>query len=131
MMPDEERHEEVGYAAEALPRGLVLRLLAATVIISVALCVIAYLLLRLRESALRPTRSFPEKNLPAPHEVSKVLAAPYEVPLPVPALKDRQRTLVDTYGWVDRQKRVVRIPVRRAMELMLQRQGTRPAGAAP
>jgi len=128
MMADEERHEEVGYAAESLPRGLVLRLLAATVIISVALCVIAYLLLRLRESALRPSRSFPEKNLPAPHEVAKVLAAPYEVPLPVPSLKERQRTLVNSYGWVDPSKRVVRIPVRRAMELMLQRQS---AGAAP
>ena len=131
MMGDDERHEEVGYAPEGLPRLLVLRLLAATAIISVALCVVAYLLLHLRESALRPSHRFPEKDLPAPHEVSKVLAAPYQVPVPLPSLVDRQRTLVGSYGWVDAQRRIVRIPVRRAMELMLQRAAATPAGATP
>lgn len=131
MMADEERHEEVGYAAEGLPRGLVLRLLVATAIIAISLCVLAYLLLRLRESALRPGGDFPEKDLPAPHEVSRVLAAPYQVPEPVPSLEDRQRTLLGSYGWVDAQTRIVRIPVRRAMELMLQRAEQKPAGGTP
>ena len=32
-----------------------------------------------------------------------------------------EEELLDTYGWIDRDKRVVRIPIDRAMELMAQR----------
>lgn len=131
MMDDDERNEEVGHAPEALPRGFVLGVLAAAGILSVLLCVAAYLLLRLREGQLRPSRSFPEAQLPAPHEVSNVLAAPFEVPEPMASLKERQRTLVGRYGWVDRDKRIVRIPVRRAMELLVRRSGNATAKGAP
>jgi hypothetical protein len=130
-MMAEERNEEVGHAPEALPRTLVLGLLAATVVITVVLCLVAWLLLRLREAELRPTGHFPEKNLPAPHEVSKVLATPFALPEPVPSLVDRQRTLVGSYGWVDPKRRVVRIPVRRAMELMLRNAGKTQPGGTP
>jgi hypothetical protein len=36
-------------------------------------------------------------------------------------LNRRETELVDTYGWTDRSHGAVRIPVRRAMELLVQR----------
>ncbi len=118
-----ERHEEVEYHEDLVPRGFVLRVLFATVAIAVTLCVVATLLLHLREHELRPSGKFPEAHLPAPHEVANVRQAPFEGPEPVPTQKEEQRVRLDSYGWVDRAHRVVRIPVKRAAELMLRQAG--------
>ena len=119
-MMDEEKHEEVTYMDDIVPRLLVLRVVAWTVIISVVLCVVAYLLLHLRIGQLRPSRRFPEKYLGPPHVVANIRQAPFEMPQPVPDLKESQRVRIDSYGWVDRKNGVVHIPVNRAIELMLQ-----------
>lgn len=119
----DERHEEVTYMDDVVPRVLVLRVLAFTVGISVILCVIAYLLLGLHERSFRPGRHFPERNLPAPHVVANVRAAPFELPDNTPSLKDDERVLLHSWGWADEQKRVVRIPVDRAIELLLEQSG--------
>ena len=42
-----------------------------------------------------------------------------------------QQRLTSTYGWVDRQQGVVRIPVERAMELYLERGPPKPTSSAP
>jgi hypothetical protein len=123
-----ERHDDVTYMPDLVPRGFVLRLLIAMIAISIVLCVVAYLLLRMRESALRPGRAFPEAKLGAPRQVSGLREAPFAESPSRPLLQERQRILVNSYGWVDRQKRVVHIPVKRAMELELQRAA---AGAQP
>jgi hypothetical protein len=116
-----ERHDEVTFMPDRVPRALVLRLLLATVLISIALCVVAYLLLGLRESQLRAGRNFPEQHLGAPHPVAHVRQAPFAAaPSPTP-LRQRQRLAVDGYSWVDRPRRIVRIPVKRAVELLLAR----------
>lgn len=120
------RHDEVTYMDDIVPRLLILRILAWTVIISVALCVVAYLLWVLRVGQLRPSRKFPEQHLGPPHVVADIRQAPFEVPEPVPALEERQRVLLDTYGWVDRAHGVVRIPVRRAADLLLQQARAKP-----
>ncbi|HXJ16371.1 MAG TPA: hypothetical protein VNM68_04145 [Candidatus Polarisedimenticolia bacterium] len=45
---------------------------------------------------------------------------------------EAQQAVVNSYGWVDRQSGVVRIPVDRAMELVLERGlPARPSGEAP
>jgi hypothetical protein len=85
------------------------------------LCVIAYLLLGYHERALRPGRHFPERNLPAPHEVANVRSAPFELPDTTPTLKDEEHVLLGSWGWADEQKRIVRIPVEQAMDLLLLR----------
>jgi hypothetical protein len=59
--------------------------------------------------------------------VAAVRQAPFEMPVPVPELKQRQRVLLQSYGWVDRQRGVVHIPVKRAIDLVLeQAQGQPP-----
>jgi hypothetical protein len=123
----DERHDEVTYMDDVVPRQLVLRVLSCAVVISVVLCVIAYLLLGFHERALRPGRHFPERDLPAPHVVANVRAAPFELPDTTPSLNDDERVLLHSWGWADERKRVVRIPVERAMELLLERsQGEQP-----
>jgi hypothetical protein len=36
-------------------------------------------------------------------------------------LREREETLLNTYGWADRTERKIRIPIRRAMDLLLER----------
>jgi hypothetical protein len=45
----------------------------------------------------------------------------------VGALRRREDELLETYGWVDRQQRIVRIPIDRAMQLIAER-GLPPTG---
>jgi hypothetical protein len=63
------------------------------------------------------------------------VAAPFAGPQPLPpppliqpdpgvdlqSYRESEQNLLNTYGWVDRQNGVVRMPVDRAMELLLQR----------
>jgi predicted LPLAT superfamily acyltransferase len=120
---EEERHEAVTYMDDIVPRALVLRVLGATIVISVVLCVIAYLLLVANERAYRADRKFPERDLPAPHEVANVRQELFAPATPASSIADDERVLLDSYGWVDRDKRIARIPVARAVELMLQKHG--------
>jgi hypothetical protein len=48
----------------------------------------------------------------------------------VEALRDSERALLDSYGWVDEKAGVVRLPIERAKELLLER-GLPAAGAGP
>jgi hypothetical protein len=121
---DDER--EVTYMDDIVPRALVLRVLAFTVVIGVSLCVIAYFILVANERALRPGRKFPERWLPAPHEVAHVRQEPFAPATPASTIADDERVLLRSYGWVDRQKRIVRIPVDRAAELLLAGRGGQP-----
>jgi predicted LPLAT superfamily acyltransferase len=120
---EEERHEAVTYMDDIVPRALVLRVLGATIVISVVLCVIAYLLLVATERAYRADRKFPERDAPAPHEVANVRQELFAPATPASSIADDERVLLDSYGWVDRDKRIARIPVARAVELMLQKNG--------
>lgn len=121
-MMGETRHEEVEYREDKVPTGFVFAIITAAVTITVVLCLLATWLLHVRERALRPSGVFPEAHLPAPHEVAHVRAAPFEIPEPEPGVLERQRVLLDSYGWVDQSRRIVRIPVARAAELMLRQQ---------
>ena len=119
----EREHREVTYMDDIVPRVLILRILLWTAIISVSLCVIAYLILIAREHAIRPDGRFPERYLPAPHEVANVRQEPFAPAVPAASMFDDEHVLLRSYGWVDRDKHLVRIPVERAVELMLARPG--------
>lgn len=43
------------------------------------------------------------------------------------ALREREQSVLDSYGWVDREGGVVRIPIERAIELTLERAPKTPA----
>lgn len=60
-------------------------------------------------------------------EQSKVFAVPDSA---VIKLQSQQLATLESYGWVDRDKGLVRIPVSRAMDLMVKDIATQPAAAA-
>jgi hypothetical protein len=121
-----DKHEEVTYADDALPRRLVLRVLGAALIIAIALCVLAWGVMTLREHQLRPARRFPEEQLGTPHVVAEVRQAPFEPADPAPSLHEQQRTELGRYRWVDQRREIVAIPIARAMELLLLQPGAQP-----
>jgi hypothetical protein len=109
------------YVEDVVPGGLILRIAAGTVVFSIVLCLVAYLILRHEEGGLRPSRFFPERQLGAPHDVSAIREDLFEMPTPAATLKERQAQKLESYGWVDQQQHLVRIPVERAIDLVLAR----------
>jgi hypothetical protein len=112
IRPEVRRQEDV------LPRALIVRVALVTVTVGLSLCVVAYLILWGREQALRPSRQFPEQAAPAPHTVAGVRAELFDLARPGPDLKARQRQQLSSYGWVDRRRGLVHIPVERAMDII-------------
>ena len=111
-------------ADDIVPSRLVLKIFVGVVMIGVALCAVAYGVLELREWQLRPSRSFPERDLPPPHRVAEIREEAFDVVPPLPASSTAAEERLHGYGWVDRSRGIVRIPIERAMELVA-------AGAKP
>ncbi len=109
------------YMPDLVPRALVVGVLACTVAIAAVLCVIAFVILSAHERTYRPDGRFPERNLPAPHEVANVRQSPFQLPDTTPTIADEERGLLRTYGWVDHEKRIVRIPLDRAVDILIAR----------
>src|SRR5436190_1201349 len=114
-------HEEIRIHEEGVSRGLVLRVLIGALVISFVLCVVTYLLLRAREAQLRPGGQFAERHLGPPHQSANILAIPYEVAASLDPLAERQRARLQSYGWIDRDRRTAHIPIDRAMEIIVRR----------
>ena len=104
--------------AEELPHGLILRTILATVMVGAALCFGTYLFLRERLLTLRPSFRFPEQALGAPREVANVRQEVFQIPHPVPSVRERQRAALERFGWVDRGRGIVHIPIDAAIELV-------------
>jgi hypothetical protein len=72
----------------------------------------------------REMRHSPAANPLAAAEGERLPPQPRLLPQPseqLRALRAREDEMLSTYDWVDRDKRVVRIPIERAMELIAQR----------
>lgn len=104
---------------DASPRGLIY----FAAVIAVILAVVALLLIVLFKHF--------QKTEPA----GSFVATPFEAVEPTPpspriqpdprvdmrTYADSQEKLLNTYGWIDRQNGIVRLPIDRAMELLLER----------
>ncbi len=53
-----------------------------------------------------------------PRDVNTIDLALFSADLPARGNPDETRRTLESYGWVDRDRRIVRIPVRRAMEML-------------
>jgi hypothetical protein len=101
---------------DVLPAPLILKVLGGVVVLGVMLCVVAWLLLGLRERQLRPSRKFPERELRAPERAAEIRQYMFERTQPLPGSDDE---LLRTYGWVDRERGIARIPIDVAIDLTL------------
>jgi hypothetical protein len=131
-MNGDEHHDDVRPQAEHLPRGLIVRSALATIMVGTSLCFATYLIMRARVLAIRPSYDFPERALPAPHEVATVRQESFAVAHPRADLRAQQRTRLDSFGWVDRARGLVHIPIDDAVELTARREaGGRTTGQRP
>jgi hypothetical protein len=102
---------------DVLPRSLIVRTLLAAVMIGASLCFATYLILHARLLTLRPSYRFPESALPAPREVAGVRQELFRIAHPRPSGRDEQRGMLETFGWVDRDRRIVRVPIELAIDI--------------
>ena len=113
-------HEDVFQEPEHLPRGLLLRIALGTVTVGLSLCIVAYLLLRAREHELRPSLAFPEADLPAPHRVGQVRQEVFPITSPKPTPLEEQSRMLEQYGWIDRARGTLHVPIEVGMDLLLE-----------
>jgi hypothetical protein len=127
--PDKEPEQHrLGYEADDISFGRLLGFaagLAGLVVLGV-LASAAVFHFFVRHQPLGPPASPFENIRPMPPEPRLQTTAP----LDLKRYLDGQDELVNTYGWVDSQNGVVRIPVERAMDILLQK-GYPLRGASP
>jgi hypothetical protein len=113
-------HERVHLQQEILPRGAIAGVLFAALAIGAALCFTAYLLQWWRVGALRSARPG-ERLVPAPRDVSNRQEPLFRIANPRVSDAERDRRLLSGYGWLDRDRRIIHIPIERAMDLVAAR----------
>ncbi len=121
-------NEDVFQEPDQLPRVLLLRIALGTVVVGLSLCIIAYLLLRAREYSLQPSASFSGGSLPPPHRVGQVREELFTITDPKPTPLDEQSKTLQHYGWIDRSRGIVHVPIDVGMDLVL---AERRGGKAP
>lgn len=100
------------------------RWIAFWLVLLLALVVVAFLVTR---SVLGSLERRAAAAQPAPHPMADFRRPPAKALLQSQpkaeyrAYQARQQELATTYGWIDAEKRVVRLPIERAMELLLER----------
>jgi hypothetical protein len=106
---EEDRLPNATLLLTAIFMALVLALLVAW----------AWYSLQQRERVLRPSHVFPERNLGPRHAVDEELEDIFGNKGRGEVLNERKRKEISSFHWVDRQKRVVSIPVDDAIDLLL------------
>lgn len=112
------RHPDVHQEEDIIPRGKVAFAVAVVFVVSGALVVLTIVLVRSSYLALRPSKSFPERELGPRHPVARVRQDLFDERRQTPTSRERQRVELRSYGWVDRSRGIVRIPIERAMEII-------------
>jgi hypothetical protein len=120
--PTGPRRPDVSRERDELPSGLILRTLLVTTMVAISLCFATHLILRARMSQLRPSENFPERHMEAPHDVADVRQELFRLARPRPTVQEEQRAALAGFGWVDRGRGIVRLPIETAMQIVA-RQG--------
>ena len=118
------RHPELHQEDDDVPRWKVLAALLATRVIGAIFIAAAVSLNAARIAELRPSGFFPERWLGPRRPVGRVRQDVFGEHRLGPTLAARKEQELGSYGWVDRDRGVVRIPIDRAMDLV--EQGRKP-----
>jgi hypothetical protein len=117
-MPNHEAHPSGYERGDARVRPLAwfgLGLSATVVVVALAMVPLFRALRERARGADAPPHPMAREVEPPP---PRLQVAP---PLDLEALRRREAELLERYGWVDRERGIARIPVERAMELVLER----------
>jgi hypothetical protein len=113
------KNSDLHQEEDHLPRVTLLLTGAGMGLVLALLVTWAWYSLQQREHILRPSRQFPEKELGPRHAVDEELEDIFGDKGRGEVLNERKRKEISGYHWVDRQKRIVAIPVDDAIELLL------------
>jgi hypothetical protein len=121
-------HKQAYERADASPRGLLYFALAMAAILAATFLALIWLFKYFQKT------ENPGAVVAAPFAAERPLPSPPHIqPNPDADMRgywQSQQNLLSTYGWIDRQNGIVRMPIDRAMELLLERGlPTRPIGA--
>ena len=119
----EPRHVDVRLSPDVLSGPKVIGLLILTGVIATGFALWAVYLTHSQERQLAGLRNPPSPPT-APPRIMGVRQTPIEGPAEGQQLRAEQRQQLDSFGWADRSRGLVRIPIDEAMRLELQGGGT-------
>jgi len=114
------RHPELHQEEDDVPRWKVVCALAVVAVVSGVLILWARAIVDERFAALRPSGVFPEQWLGPRHMVARVRQDLFTERRPDGTLLAAQRRVLESYGWVDPARGLVRIPIDAAIDLVVQ-----------
>ncbi len=112
------RNPELYQEEDLVPWGKVLLAVLTTLGIGAVLIVWDVSSSRAHEARLRPSGAFPERWLGPRHMVARVRQDLFGEQRRV-SFDAEQRALLESYGWVDPRRGAVRIPIDRAIEIVV------------
>jgi hypothetical protein len=110
-------HTGVQQEEDVLPPRLIVYVILGVIAFSLLLVGVAYGILRSRERALRPSGRFPEMSLGPIVERSNVYEGLFGNEGQGQFMVQTGRQSLERFDWVDREKRIVRVPIGTAIEL--------------
>lgn len=117
------RNPDLHQEEDRLPAWKILLASATALVVCAVMVVWAVSATRAREDAFRPSGVFMERWLGPRHEVAQVREDLFGEHRGRSVL-GQQRAVLESYGWVDRDRGVVRIPIQQAIDLVAE--GRRP-----
>jgi hypothetical protein len=115
---------EVRQEEDLLPGRMITLAALFAVVLTLILAAWARTLLGSTERELRPSGKFPERSLPAPNEVSAIEQHVFTAAATEGAgQKQAAERRLSSYGWVDRGRGVVHVPIERAIDLYVAEEG--------
>lgn len=117
------RNPELHQEEDRLPAGKIVLAAATTLVVCAVMVVWGVSATKAHEEAVRPSGVFLERWLGPRHEVARVREDLFGEHRGRSVLQE-QRAVLESYGWVDRDRGVVRIPIERAIDLVVE--GGRP-----
>jgi hypothetical protein len=118
-----KHHATVRQEEDLLPPRLLLYVILTVVAMTLALVWISWEIQRSREADLRPSGRWPERSLGPIMERSNVHEELYSQLGQGQLLQSEQRERLGHFAWVDRDKRVVSVPIDVAMDMVVSEGG--------
>jgi hypothetical protein len=121
-MSESLRNPELRQEEDRLSPSIILLVFGLVGVVGIFLVSWAWYGLQKRERALRPSRSFPERELGPRHTVAEDLENIYGEMGPGQTLNEEKRRQLGSFQWVDRRHGIVAIPIDDAIALILERE---------
>lgn len=112
------RHPDMHQEEDVVRRKGVYAFLGGVVVISAVLIIWTVSILSSHWREFRPTDAFTEEFLGPRHPVARVRQDLFDEQWRVRSLRAIKLQELDSFGWVDRRRGVVRIPIEQAMDLV-------------